>query len=52
MINSEKYRDLLSGRFEAELRKVDKNDQAVFQQDSAPCHVSKIMKQFFKEQKI
>lgn len=52
MMNSQKYRDLLEHRLEAELRKVDANSQAVFQQDSAPCHVSKIMMKYFKDKKI
>lgn len=52
MMNSQKYKDLLENKLEAELRKVNANGQAVFQQDSAPCHVSKKMMKYFKDKKI
>lgn len=52
IMNSEKYKDLLEQRLEAELRKVDANGKAVFQQDSAPCHVSKVMMKYFKDKTI
>lgn len=52
MMNSEKYKNLLEQKLENELRKLDANGQALFQQDSAPCHVSKVMRQYFTEKKI
>lgn len=52
MMNSLKYKDLLEQRLQAELDKVDANGEAVFQQDSAPCHVSKTMVKYFKDKNI
>ncbi|CAK9833147.1 Transposable element Tcb1 transposase [Anthophora retusa] len=52
MMNSEKYKAMLEEHLVRELEKVQVNDDAIFQQDSAPCHVSKTMVKYFKDKKI
>lgn len=52
MMNSQKYKELLERKLSAELTKADQSGNAVFQQDSAPCHKSKTMMQYFKSKKI
>lgn len=52
MIYSQKCKDLLNYRLESKLRKVDANDQAVFQQESVPNHVSKIMMKYYSKNTV
>lgn len=51
-MNSQKYRESLEQKLEAELRNIDVNCRTLFHQDSATCHVSKDMKKYFKVKKI
>ena len=52
MMNSEKYKSLLGQRLAIELDKVQGRGIAIFQQDSALCHVSKIMMKYFEDNNI
>lgn len=52
MMNSEKYKAMLGQRLDTELAKVQAKGTAIFQQDSAPCHVSKVMMKYFKDNSI
>lgn len=52
MMNNEKYKALLGQRLAIELDKVQAEGTAMFQQDSALCHVSKLMMKYFKDNNI
>ncbi|XP_040263680.1 insulin-like growth factor I isoform X2 [Bufo bufo] len=52
MMNSEKYKAMLDQCWAQELEKVQANGNEMFQQDSAPCHISKTMVKYFKDKKI
>lgn len=51
MMNSQKYLEILQDRMVPELLKVN-GGNPIFQHDLAPCHTSKIVKQFFTDNKI
>lgn len=52
MMNSEKYKSLLEKYLDKELRKCQPQGRAILQQDSAPCHKSKVMMDYFKNKKV
>jgi hypothetical protein len=52
MINSQKYKSMLEKRLDTEHQKCQPQGGAILQQDSAPCHKSKEMMEFFKNKKI
>ena len=51
IMNAEKYKKTLELNLEPFNNQIEHLDP-IFQQDNAPCHVSKQMKQYFKEKKI
>lgn len=48
MMNSLKYKELLEQKLATELKKVNPDGNVIFQQDSAPCHKSKLIMKYFK----
>lgn len=52
MMNSEKYKEMLETCLSRELEKIQAAGEPIFQQDSAPCHVSKKMLKYFKDKKV
>lgn len=52
MMNSKKYIPIIRQHAIPELRKRFPAKSGIFQQDMAPCHVSKLVKKFFKSKKI
>ncbi|CAG9840214.1 unnamed protein product [Diabrotica balteata] len=52
MMNSKKYKVMLEQRLAIELDKVQVVGTEIFQQDSAPCQVSKVIMKYFKDNNI
>lgn len=52
MMNSDKYITLLQNRVVPLLSQMFPDGNGIFQQDSAPCHVSKKCMNFFRENKV
>ncbi|CAG9834845.1 unnamed protein product [Diabrotica balteata] len=50
-MNSQKYKVMLEQRLDTELQKCQPQRGAILQQDSASCHKSKQMMEFFKNKK-
>ena len=52
MMDSETYKALLGQHLVTELDEVQAEGTAIFQQDSAPCHVSKTRMKYFRDNNI
>lgn len=52
MMNSERYKAMLEQNLTTQLENVQAVDGPIFQQDSAPCHVSKKMVKYFKDKGV
>lgn len=52
MMTSEKYAQVLQTKLIPEMTKLFPNGDGVFQQDLAPCHTSKAMQKFFRDNNV
>lgn len=51
-MNSEKYTNVLENALKPQIAEWFGDEEYIFQQDNAPCHVSKRMKDYFLKQKM